>query len=146
MKLLIQRSLESNVSIHNKIVGAIEKGLVVFVGFYITDTEKNVDELINKLINLRIFNDKSSKMNLSLLDVGGSILSISQFTLYADCTRGRRPSFIDAKNSLEASKLYDLFNDKLKEKNVHVETGVFGEDMLVNIKNDGPITICLESR
>ena len=100
--------------------------------------------MIQKIINLRIFEDENGKMNLSILDIGGSILSISQFTLYANCTEGRRPSFVEAMNPTEASRLYDVFNEKLREF-LHVETGIFGADMKVEIYNDGPVTICLDS-
>ena len=145
MRLLIQRSLKSRVSVNNKVVGKIDKGLVVLVGFCDTDTQDDIDKLIKKLINLRIFNDENGVMNKSILDVGGSVLSISQFTLYADTKKGNRPSYFKAMNGYEASKLYDEFNVKLK-KYVDVETGVFGAKMCVNITNDGPITILLESR
>lgn len=145
MKLIVQRSLNSNVSVDNNIVGQIDKGLVVLVGFTYNDTEKNIDYLVNKLINLRIFDDEMGVMNKSLLDVGGSVLSISQFTLYADTKKGNRPSYINALKSEEATILYDLFNKKLKEKNINVETGIFGADMKVSITNDGPVTIILES-
>lgn len=145
MRILVQRSLNSNVSVNNNIVGQINKGLVIFVGFTNNDTEKEIDYLINKLLNLRIFDDESGIMNKSVLDVDGEILSISQFTLYADTKKGNRPSYINAMKNIEASKLYDLFNQKLKTK-IKVETGVFGADMKVNIVNDGPVTILLESR
>lgn len=145
MKLLVQRSLNSGVSVNNKIVGEINKGLVVLVGFTENDSEKNVDYLVNKLIHLRIFDDENGIMNKSLIDVGGSILSISQFTLYADTKKGNRPSYIKALKSDEATVLYDLFNKKLKELNLNVQTGIFGADMLVSINNDGPVTIILES-
>lgn len=145
MRILVQRSLNSNVSVNNNIVGQINKGLVIFVGFTNNDTEKEIDYLINKLLNLRIFDDESGIMNKSVLDVDGEILSISQFTLYADTKKGNRPSYINAMKNIEASKLYDLFNQKLKTK-IKVETGIFGADMKVNIVNDGPVTILLESR
>lgn len=145
MRLLVQRSLKSSVSVNNKVVGKIDKDLVVLVGFCDTDTQDDIDKLIKKLINLRIFNDENGVMNKSILDVGGSVLSISQFTLYADTKKGNRPSYFKAMNGCEASKLYDEFNVKLKNY-VDVETGVFGAKMCVNITNDGPITILLESR
>jgi len=132
MKVLLQRSKRSKVTINNKVNGSIDNGYVIFVGFTDGDTELIIDKMINKIINLRIFEDNNEKMNLSILDVKGSILSISQFTLYADATKGNRPSFIKAMNPVEASKLYDLFNEKLK-KIIHVETGIFGSDMKVEI-------------
>lgn len=145
MKVLVQRSLESNVSINNKIVGKINKGLVLLVGFTDKDNEEIIDKMIKKIVNLRIFDDENGIMNKSLLDIGGSILSISQFTLYANTKKGNRPSYIEALNGDLASPLYDLFNKKLREQGIIVETGVFGADMKVNIINDGPVTIMLES-
>lgn len=145
MRLLVQRSLNSNVTVDNKIVGSIDKGLVVFVGFKVDDKVEDIDYLINKLINLRIFEDENNVMNNSILDTKGSILSISQFTLYADTKKGNRPSYIEAMKYEEANKMYDLFNKKLREY-IKVETGTFGADMKVNIINDGPVTILLESR
>ncbi|MBR2587802.1 MAG: D-tyrosyl-tRNA(Tyr) deacylase [Bacilli bacterium] len=145
MKVIVQRSLESSVSVNNKIVGKINKGLVLLVAFTQSDEEKDIDYIVKKIINLRIFEDENNIMNKSLLDVKGDILSISQFTLYADTKKGNRPSYMKALNGKEAIKLYDLFNEKLK-KHANVKTGIFGEDMLVNIKNDGPVTIILESR
>lgn len=146
MKVLVQRSLESSVTVDNKIVGKIDKGLVLLVGFTEGDNIKNIEYLAKKVVNLRIFDDEDGVMNKSLLDSGGSILSISQFTLYADSKKGNRPSYIKALKSNEALPLYEEFNNKLKEYNVNVETGIFGADMKVNITNDGPITIILESR
>ena len=145
MKALLQRSKQSKVTINGKINGQIEKGLVIFVGFTNNDNEEIIDKLINKIINLRIFEDEKGLMNKSLLDINGSILSISQFTLYADTKKGRRPSFINALNPKDSLKLYEIFNQKLKEKNIHVETGIFGEDMKVEIYNDCPVTILLDS-
>lgn len=145
MKVIIQRSLNSSVSVDNIVVGKIDKGLVLLVGFTDKDTSKDIDYLVNKIINLRIFDDENSIMNKSILDINGSILSISQFTLYADTTKGNRPSYIKAMKSEDAIKLYDEFNDKLS-KYLNVEKGIFGADMKVNIMNDGPITIILESR
>ena len=145
MRLLVQRSLESSVLVNNSVVGKIDKGLVVLVGFKNNDTEKDIDYLINKLLKLRIFDDESGVMNKSILDTNGSILSVSQFTLYADTKKGNRPSYKDSMSSEDAKKLYELFNKKLSNY-IHVEKGLFGADMIVNIKNDGPITIMLESR
>ena len=144
MKVVIQKCLESSVSVDEKIVGKINYGMVLLVGFTEGDNDLIIDKMINKIVNLRIFNDEKGVMNKSLLDVGGSILSISQFTLYADTSRGSRPSYIKAMGGEEASKLYDKFNYKLK-KIVNVETGIFGADMQVSITNDGPVTIILES-
>ena len=146
MKVLVQRSLESSVVVDNKVVGKIDKGLVLLVGFTEGYNIKDIDYLAKKVVNLRIFDDEAGVMNKSLLDIGGSILSISQFTLYADSKKGNRPSYIKALHSSEALPLYEEFNNKLKEYNVNVETGIFGADMKVNITNDGPITIILESR
>lgn len=145
MKVVVQRSNESNVIVDNKIVGEIKFGLVLLVGFTYEDNESDIDYMIDKIVNLRIFDDSLGVMNKSLLDVNGEILSISQFTLYADTKKGRRPSYINALKSEEAIKLYDLFNQKLSEI-VPLKKGIFGADMLLNIKNNGPITIILESR
>ncbi len=145
MRVLVQRSLESSVIVNDKTVGHIDKGLVLLVGFTTNDDDRDINYLINKIINLRIFDDENGVMNKSLLDIKGNILSISQFTLYADTKNGNRPSYMKAMKSEKAKKLYDKFNDKLS-KYVNVEKGIFGENMKVNITNDGPITILLESR
>ena len=145
MKVLVQRSLNSSVSVDDKIVGSIDKGLVLLVGFTHTDTSEDIDYLVKKVVNLRIFDDENGVMNKSILDTGGSILSISQFTLYADTKKGNRPSYINAMGGENATKLYDEFNEKLSEY-VKVEKGIFGADMKVSITNDGPVTIILESR
>lgn len=145
MKVLVQRSLKSSVSVDNIVVGSIDSGLVLFVGFTHKDTIEDIDYLIKKIVNLRIFDDENGIMNKSILDVGGSILSISQFTLYADTKKGNRPSYINAMNGEDSIKLYDEFNNRLS-KFVNVEKGIFGADMKVNILNDGPVTIMLESR
>lgn len=145
MKILIQKSLEANVIVDDEIKGKINSGLVLFVGFNKTDTTKIIDKMINKVINLRIFEDESGIMNRSLLDVGGSILSISQFTLYANTANGRRPSYTNALCSSESIKLYNLFNEKLKDLGLNVETGVFGADMKVTLTNNGPTTILIDS-
>ena len=145
MKLLIQRSKKSKVIVDNKIVGEIEKGLVVLVGFTHKDTIDDIKRLTKKLVNLRIFDDDNHIMNKSILDVKGQILSISQFTLYADCKKGNRPSYINSMKANDAKKLYELFNEEIKKYNIHLETGIFQSDMLVEISNDGPVTIILES-
>lgn len=144
MRILVQRSLESSVVVNNKVVGSIDRGLVLFVGFTHTDTIENINKLVQKVLNLRIFDDEAGVMNKSILDVGGSILSISQFTLYADTHKGNRPSYINAMPGEKSSVLYDKFNEEL-EKYIHVETGIFGADMKVSITNSGPTTILLES-
>ena len=144
MKLVVQRSKNSKVLVDNKIVGKIDKGLVVLVGFTHSDTIEDIKKLTKKLVNLRIFDDENHIMNKSILDVKGEILSVSQFTLYADCKKGNRPSYINSMKADEARKLYELFNEEIKKYNIHLETGIFQADMLVEINNDGPVTIILE--
>ena len=146
MKVIIQRSKNSKVTIEGKVHGSIDNGYVLLSSFTNGDNKKIVDKMIDKIINLRIFTDENDKMNLSLLDVKGSILNISQFTLYADLTKGRRPSFQNSLNPTEASILYDYMNEKLRSLNIHTETGEFGADMKVEIFNDGPVTIILDSK
>lgn len=143
MRVLVQRSLESSVLVDNKIVGRIDNGLVLLVGFTYGDSKKEIDYMVDKVINLRIFDDENGVMNKSLMDVEGSILSISQFTLYGNAKKGRRPSYVDALGGEDASKLYDEFNNELLKHNIKVETGIFGADMVVNITNDGPVTLLL---
>ena len=145
MRVLVQRSLESSVSVDYKVVGKISKGLVLLVGFHKDDTVQDIDYMIQKVLHLRIFNDEQGMMNRSILESNGEILSISQFTLYADTKKGNRPSYIEAMKSDQAKILYNLWNQKLREL-IPVETGVFSADMKVSITNDGPITIMLESR
>lgn len=145
MRVIIQRSLQSNVKVDGKIVGEIEKGLVILVGFTYDDTIEDIKKMVDKIIHLRIFDDDNGVMNRSLLDVGGEVLSVSQFTLYADTKKGRRPSYMKALRGEEAIHLYDQFNLQLKDHNINVSTGIFGADMKVSITNDGPITIALES-
>lgn len=145
MRLLLQRSKKSNVIINGKINGQINSGLVIFSCFTEGDNIDDIKYLVKKVCNLRIFNDEKGVMNLSILDKGGDVLSISQFTLYANSTKGNRPSYIKALKGEEATTLYDQFNEELG-KYLHVETGIFGADMEVNITNDGPITIILDSK
>lgn len=146
MRLLIQRSKNSEVKVNNKTVGKISNGFVVFVGFTWGDDNLVIDKMINKLVSIRVFNDEAGLMNLSIKDVEGSILSISQFTLYADTKKGRRPSFVDALPADKALELYQYFNYQLKKNNIDVQTGIFKEDMEVHIINDGPVTIMLDSK
>lgn len=143
MRILVQRVKCASVKVDGKCVGRIEKGFVLFVGFTFGDNLEKVDYLINKVVNLRIFDDNCGIMNLSLKDVGGSVLSISQFTLYADASNGNRPSYSKALKSFDALPLYDYFNTKLGDI-IPVEKGIFGEDMKVELVNDGPVTIMLE--
>ena len=144
MKVVVQRCTNAQVEVDNNIVGKIDKGLMLLVGFTDTDDSNIIDYMVDKVINLRIFDDDNGIMNKSLLDTNGSILSVSQFTLYGDSSKGRRPSYIKALSGDKAINLYNEFNNKLKEKNIHIETGIFGADMKVTLTNDGPITILLE--
>lgn len=145
MRALVQRSNESYVKVDNNIVGKIDKGLVVLVGFTQNDTNEDIDYIIRKLIGLRVFEDEDGVMNLSIKDINGSILSISQFTLYASTKDGNRPSYINSLNKDQAIILYEQFNNKLKE-HINVETGIFKADMKVTINNDGPVTIMIDSK
>ncbi len=144
MKVVIQRSKDSNVVIDNKVYNKINNGLVILSCFTEGDTIEDIDYIVRKVCNLRIFDDENGVMNKSVLDVGGSILSISQFTLYGDCNKGNRPSYLKALRGSEATVLYDKFNEKLREKGIIVETGIFGSDMMVSFTNVGPTTIILE--
>ena len=145
MKVVVQRSLKSSVSVDGKLINKIESGLMLLVGINVEDTSKDVDWMVNKVLNLRIFDDENGVMNKSILDVGGEILSISQFTLQAETKKGNRPSYINAMKGEDANKLYEEFNEKLNE---HIKTypGVFGADMLIDIQNVGPTTIILDSK
>lgn len=145
MKLVVMRSKKSSVTVDKRLVGSIDSGLAILVGISVDDTIDDVSKLVSKVLNLRIFDDEFGVMNKSILDVGGSILSISQFTLLADTRRGNRPSYIHAMKGEDAKKLYDEFNRLLSER-ICVQTGLFGSDMMVNIQNDGPITIILDSK
>jgi len=145
MRIVVQRSKKASVTVKDQIVGQIDQGLVLLVGVTHEDTEEDALFLADKIVNLRIFEDEEQKMNLSLLDIGGSILSVSQFTLYGDCRKGRRPNFMAAAKPDFALSLYKRFNELLREKGVHVETGEFGAMMDVSLINDGPVTFILES-
>ncbi len=145
MKAVIQRVSEASVTVEGKVVGAIGTGLVVLLGVNHSDSQADADYLADKIVNLRIFNDEEGKMNHSLLDVEGKVLAISQFTLYANTRRGRRPSFVEAAPPEIAEPLYEYFMKQLQARGVQVEKGIFGASMLVKIYNDGPVTIILDS-
>lgn len=146
MRVVIQRSLDSYCIVNNKKVGSIDKGMVILVGFTHDDDENDIDYIVRKIINLRIFDDENGVMNLSIKDINGSILSISQFTLYANTLKGNRPSYSSAMNNILAKEMYDLFNERLKINDINVQTGVFRENMDVHIRNDGPVTIIIDSK
>ena len=146
MRVVLQRVREASVEVEGKTVGKIGKGLVLLIGITTRDSEKEVGYLSDKCVNLRIFEDAQGKMNLSALEVGAEVLVISQFTLYGDTRKGRRPSFTEALEPVEAEKLYMKFVDYLKEKGLKVEHGVFGAKMLIKIFNDGPATFILDSK
>lgn len=143
MKVVVQRSKKSSVSVEGKIVNEIDNGIVLLVSFTQGDTIDNILKMTKKIANLRIFDDEEGVMNKSILDVGGEILSISQFTLYGDTTKGNRPSYMKALNGEEAIKLYEIFNEEMN-KYVVTKSGIFGAEMMVNISNDGPITLIME--
>lgn len=145
MKVVLQRSKQAKVTIDGQINGQIEHGLVALVGMTHDDTETDVEHIAEKVVNLRIFSDEQGKMNLSLLDTGGQVLSISQFTLYGDCRKGRRPNFMQAAKPDRADELYEHFNQALRAKGIKVETGQFGAMMDVHLVNDGPVTFILDS-
>ena len=145
MILILQRCSEANVSVSKRIIGEINKGLVIFIGVEKRDDEKIVSRLVDKIINLRIFNDNKNKMNKSVIDIKGSILAISQFTLCGDLKRGRRPSFVNAAGSESAKNLYQYFIKELINKNICVKSGEFGANMSVSLINDGPATFYLDS-
>lgn len=145
MRLVIQRVKEGSVSVDNKIVNEIKKGYVILVGINIEDNETDIDYLVRKTLNLRIFDDENGVMNKSIVDINGEILSISQFTLQATTKEGNRPSYVNAMKGPDAIKLYEEFNRKLNEQ-LKTLPGVFGADMTVNIVNDGPVTIIIDSK
>jgi D-aminoacyl-tRNA deacylase len=146
MRVVVQRSKKAKVTVNGEITGQISKGLVLLVGVTHQDTVEDAAFLADKIANLRIFEDDAGKMNLSLLDVGGEILSVSQFTLYGDCRKGRRPNFMEAARPEQANQLYERFNGLLSEKGIKVETGIFGAMMDVELINDGPVTLIVESK
>jgi len=145
MRAVVQRVSHSQVSVDNKIVGKIAQGLNVLLGVTSADTQKDADYLVNKILGLRIFADSNEKMNLSVQEIQGSILVISQFTLYGDCRKGKRPSFVLAAPLEQANELYEYFVTKLRDGSIQVETGIFQAEMEVEITNDGPVTILLDS-
>lgn len=146
MKFVIQRVLESSVSVDGETIGSIGKGFMVLIGVGREDTKETADKMVKKLVGMRIFEDENGKTNLSLADVGGSLLLISQFTLYANCKKGNRPSFIESGDPAEAEKLYEYIISSCKKQVPVVERGKFGADMKVSLINDGPFTIVLDSR
>ena len=144
MKIILQKVKKASVSVENKVVGSIDKGYCLLVGVHKESTEEDAKYLAKKVAQARLFEDENDKINLSLKDVGGSILSVSQFTLYADTKKGNRPSFTSAAGAEKANELYEKFNKYLREEGVTVETGIFQTMMEVNIVNDGPVTIVYE--
>jgi D-tyrosyl-tRNA(Tyr) deacylase len=145
MRTIIQRVQNASVSTNNQTIGSIKSGLLVFLGVHQADSEATVISLVEKISNLRIFKDSNNKLNLSALDINAEVLVISQFTLYADCSKGNRPSFAQAAEPTKAEHLYTLFIDQLKQKNLTVASGEFGADMQVSLINDGPVTILLDT-
>lgn len=145
MKVVVQRALNASVHVDNQLCGRIDKGFVLLVGVGLEDTTKEADYLAKKIAQLRVFEDDNGKMNKDIKEAQGSILSISQFTLYADTKKGNRPSFVHAAPPQQAKALYDYFNEALREYGLHVETGVFGGDMKVSFTNDGPVTIIYDT-
>lgn len=145
MRAVVQRVSSSKVTVDENIIGEIDKGLLILLGVTHEDTSEDVDYLLEKIVNLRIFEDDNEKMNLSLKDVNGELLVVSQFTLYGDCKKGRRPNFTSAAKPDLANKLYEEFVDKAKKQNIKVGTGQFGAHMMVELVNDGPVTMLIDS-
>ena len=144
MKIVIQRVANAQVEVDKKVVGQIGKGFLVLVGVTHEDTKENADYLVKKLCKLRVFTDENDKMNLSLKDVNGELLIVSQFTLYANCKDGNRPSFVEAAKPEQANELYEYFCSECEKNDIKVEKGIFGADMKVSLLNDGPVTIIIE--
>ena len=144
MKLVVQRVKKAEVKVDGNIIGKIDKGFLVLIGIKVGDTKEQADYLVKKVCNLRIFTDENNKMNLSLKDVNGKLLIVSQFTLYGNCNDGNRPSFIEAAKPEEAIPLYEYFCNECAKKGIEVEKGIFGADMKVKLLNDGPVTIVIE--
>ena len=146
MRAVVQRVASSRVTVDERVTGEVKKGLLVLLGVTHDDTSIDVDYMVDKVTNLRIFEDENDKMNLSLKDIGGEVMAVSQFTLYGDARKGRRPSFSDAARPDVANPLYEEFVEKLRAQGITVGTGVFGAHMMVELTNDGPVTILLESK
>lgn len=144
MKLVVQRVKKAEVKVDGNIIGKIDKGFLVLIGINVGDTKEQADYLVKKLCNLRVFSDENDKMNLSIKDVKGKLLIVSQFTLYGDCSQGNRPSFIEAARPEEANPLYEYFCNQCELNNIEVQKGIFGADMKVELINDGPVTIIIE--
>ncbi len=144
MKFLVQRVTEASVTVDNIVTGKIEKGFLVLIGITHSDTKDDADFLINKLLNLRVFSDENGKMNLNINQVNGELLLVSQFTLYANTSHGNRPDFLEAAKPAYAEELYEYIIKECKNRNINVQTGIFGADMKVHLLNDGPVTIMLE--
>lgn len=144
MKLVVQRVKKAEVKVDGNIVGKIDKGFLVLIGIKVGDTKEQADYLVKKLCNLRVFSDENDKMNLSIKDIKGKLLIVSQFTLYGDCSQGNRPSFIEAARPEEANPLYEYFCNQCELNDIEVQKGIFGADMKVELINDGPVTIIIE--
>ena len=144
MKLVVQRVKKAEVKVDGNIIVKIDKGFLVLIGIKVGDTKEQADYLVKKLCNLRVFSDENDKMNLSIKDVKGKLLIVSQFTLYGDCSQGNRPSFIEAARPEEANPLYEYFCNQCELNNIEVQKGIFGADMKVELINDGPVTIIIE--
>ena len=144
MKLVVQRVKKAEVKVDGNIIGKIDKGFLVLIGIKVGDTKEQADYLVKKLCNLRVFSDENDKMNLSIKDVKGKLLIVSQFTLYGDCSQGNRPSCIEAARPEEANPLYEYFCNQCELNNIEVQKGIFGADMKVELINDGPVTIIIE--
>lgn len=145
MRFVVQRVSKAQVTVNNKVVGKINKGFLVLIGVTHEDTKEIADLMVKKILNLRVFQDENDKMNLALKDVKGELLLVSQFTLYADCKKGNRPSFVDAAKPDLANDIYEYIIEKCKKEEFNVQTGIFGADMKVELLNDGPVTIILDS-